>query len=293
MHQAGRERLVLRRIAPHLARPLGFVFPSYRGDGWPLLPLRAGVVMYDWLCGNRGAERSRVLSEDQTRALLPGIRALGLVGAARYFDGMTNDARLVIDTLRSAVGMGAVAVNHARFMGAKKEAGRWVCRVNDTAAGREREVEASVIVNAAGPWASELPGSGGELAADQGGAPGDRARAAADPQRRWVMSAGKRILFAIPWGQRVILGTTDTDYDGRPEAVRTEGEDVREILEVVNGAFPTAGISEADVKADWAGIAAADQWRATRRAIGHFAGASDPVGMSGRSRGGWKWRGGS
>jgi len=102
VHEASREKCILHRIAPHLAEPLPFVFPTYRGTKWPLWQLHVGVKLYDLLCGGRNLGRSNAMSAAEASAHLPGVRLTGLTGAVRYFDGLTNDARLVIDTLRSA-----------------------------------------------------------------------------------------------------------------------------------------------------------------------------------------------
>ena len=115
VREASIEKKILHRIAPHLAQPLGFIFPAFAGHGNPLWQLRIGVKLYDLLCGGGNFEPSRGLSLAETRQLLPALRTEGLRGAVRYFDALTNDARLVIDTLRSAARAGAGVVNHARL----------------------------------------------------------------------------------------------------------------------------------------------------------------------------------
>jgi glycerol-3-phosphate dehydrogenase len=108
VRQASREKMILRRIAPHLAEPLPFVFPTFRGVGWPLWQLKLGVRLYDLLCGVGGnLGGSRGLSPDEVCALTPGLRRGDLRGGVRYYDGFTQDARLVLDTLRSAARHGA------------------------------------------------------------------------------------------------------------------------------------------------------------------------------------------
>ena len=102
VYQASHEKRILHRIAPHLAEPLAFVFPTYRGSGWPLWKMRIGVKLYDLLCGGQNLGPSAGLGREQTLGLLPGLLEESLTGAVRYFDGLTNDARLVLDTLRSA-----------------------------------------------------------------------------------------------------------------------------------------------------------------------------------------------
>src|SRR5216117_2514857 len=99
VREASVEKKTLAQIAPHLAEPLGFMFPAYRGEGRPLWQLRIGVRLYDLLCGGRNFQPSRGFSRMETQQMLPTLKTENLTGAVRYFDALTNDARLVIDTL--------------------------------------------------------------------------------------------------------------------------------------------------------------------------------------------------
>ncbi|MFZ1936257.1 MAG: glycerol-3-phosphate dehydrogenase/oxidase [Thermoguttaceae bacterium] len=253
VYESSREKMILHRIASHLAEPLPFLFPTYRGTHWPLWQLRIGVKVYDLLCGGRNLGRSTSLPPEGVIEQLPGVRRNGLTGAVRYFDALTNDARLVIDTVRSAARHGAIVLNYVRLEDAARRPGGWRCRLNDAVGARQSEVLARCVVNAAGPWAATLPHSRVRLRLTKG------VHLVIDRQRLPVPSAvvmthQRRILFAIPWGERVILGTTDTDYAGPPEAVDAESDDVNYILAVINGAFPSAKIEPRDVISHWAGL---------------------------------------
>jgi glycerol-3-phosphate dehydrogenase len=253
VYEASREKMILHRIAPHLAEPLPFLFPTYRGTCWPLWQLRIGVKIYDLLCGRRNLGRSASMPPETLIELLPGLRRDRLTGAVRYFDGLTSDARLVIDTLRSAARHGATILNYVRLEDASRGPGGWRCRLSDAVAGQQREVVARCVVNATGPWASTLPHSRVRLRLTKG------VHLVIDRERlpvpsAMVMTHQRRILFAIPWGQRVILGTTDTDYSGAPETVEADADDVNYILAVVNDAFPSTKLVPQDVIAHWAGL---------------------------------------
>ena len=100
--EASRERRVLLRIAPHLVRPLAFLFPVYRGARVPAWQLRAGMWLYDLLAAFRNVRWHRWLRPKNVRRVEPGLRDRGLVGAALYYDAQTDDARLVLATVRSA-----------------------------------------------------------------------------------------------------------------------------------------------------------------------------------------------
>lgn len=253
VYEASREKRVLHRIAPHLAEPLPFMFPTYRGSPWPLWKLRVGVKVYDLLCRGRNLGRSTSMNRSKTLEHLPNLDPQGLTGAVRYFDGLTNDARLVLDTLRSAASSGAIVCNYTRLEEASSGDSRWRCRLHDVVSDRSFEITTKSIAHATGPWAQQLPQSGIRLRLTKG------VHLVVDRQRlpvpdAVVMTEGRRILFAIPWGERVILGTTDTDYQGEIEAVRTGPADVEYILEVVNRAFPESKLTESDVISRWAGL---------------------------------------
>src|SRR5436190_2403826 len=102
VREASVEKRTLHRIAPHLAEPLPFIFPTYRGTDWPLWQLRIGVKIYDVLCGGKNLGKSCALNQSDVLARVPDLSPERLTDGVRYFDAFTNDARLVIDTLRSA-----------------------------------------------------------------------------------------------------------------------------------------------------------------------------------------------
>ncbi|HVU33594.1 MAG TPA: glycerol-3-phosphate dehydrogenase/oxidase [Opitutaceae bacterium] len=253
VHEASIEKKTVQKIAPHLAQPLGFVFPAYAGTGRALWQLRIGVKLYDLLCGGRNFRPSRGFSRTETLRLLPALRPDALAGSVRYFDALTNDARLVIDTLRSAARHGAALLNYARLHDATPAGDGWTAQVGDLVSGERMAVRARTIVNATGPWADQVPHSAVRLRLSKG------IHLVIDRSRLPVSSAvvvteGRRILFVLPWGDRVILGTTDTDYRAAPEAVTVERADVDYVLRAVNEFFPSVRLLERDVVSTWAGV---------------------------------------
>jgi glycerol-3-phosphate dehydrogenase len=253
VREASTEKVLLGKLAPHLCKPLPFVFPVWKGDQWSLWKLAAGVHLYDLLCGGRNFGRSSFMRSTRLVADVPQLKREGLKGAVRYFDALTNDARLVIDTLRSAAVSGASLLNYTKLMSAQRRKSEWHCELRDELSGHSFEVRARTIVNAAGAWADRLPYAQVRLRLTKGvHLVIDRARLPVS--EALVLSERDRILFVIPWGERVILGTTDTDYTGDPSAVHTERADVDYILRVVNDAFPDVSLSASDVISSWAGV---------------------------------------
>lgn len=253
VREASLEKRIVQDIAPHLAEPLPFVFPTYRGTQWKRWKLGIGVKIYDLLCNGRNFGRSQTLSKDKTRDTLPGINPDGLTGAVRYFDGLTQDARLVIDTLRSASNHGARVCNYIRYDEASLNNNLWECRLRDSLNDQAFTLHAHTVINAAGPWADRMKHGRTKLRLTKG------VHLVIDRDRlplpdAVVMAQGSRILFAIPWGERMILGTTDTDYNGPLANPSCDPQDVEYVLNVTNSVFPNASLSIEDVLASWSGL---------------------------------------
>ncbi|PTX91551.1 glycerol-3-phosphate dehydrogenase/oxidase [Opitutus sp. ER46] len=253
VHEASVEKKTIRDIAPHLGDPLGFLFPSYKGKGWPVWQLRIGVKIYDLLCGGRNFQPSRGFNARETLEMLPTLRSEKLGGCVRYFDALTSDARLVYDTLTSAARYGATVANYLRFVDSTREGDLWKIQLEDKITGQKYVVQAKTIVNATGPWAEQIRHSSVKLRLSKGiHVVIDRSRLPVPAAV--VITEGKRIIFVLPWGKRVIIGTTDTDYQGAPEDVRVANEDVTYVLRAVNDYFPSNAIKEKDIISSWAGI---------------------------------------
>jgi len=253
VREASVEKTVIRRIAPHLADPLAFIFPTRRNSSWSRWKLAPGVKLYDLLCGRQNLGKSRILSRAQTLSELPGLEPKGLTGAVRYYDGLTNDARLTLDSLRSAQANGASVCNYAAFLDAIWDNKVWRCEVEPVETSQRIEVVAKCVVNATGPWSDRIPHSQTSLRLTKGvHLVIDRARLPVTDAV--VLADHDRILFAIPWGERIILGTTDTDYDGPIGHPSCDRNDVQYVLEIVNESFPGVHLAQSDVLSSWAGL---------------------------------------
>jgi glycerol-3-phosphate dehydrogenase len=259
--EATRERERLRRLAPHLVRPMRFVLPIHAGARIGRWKLRAGLWAYDLLAGIRNVKRHRMLSAAELREAEPALRREGLRGGGEFWDCWTNDARLVLETLLSAVGAGAVALSYAAVVGFEKDGGRIVgVRVRDRETDRVLVVRARAVVNASGPWVDEI------CALDAPAPPRLRLtkgvhvvvpRARVGNRAAWALSSVRdgRIMFVIPWGEQALVGTTDTDHaDGASTPPTVEAEDVAYLLETVNHYAPAARLEPGDVVGAYAGL---------------------------------------
>ncbi len=259
--EASRERRVLLRIAPHLVRPLPFLFPVYRGARVPGWKLRAGMWLYDLLAAFRNVKAHRWLSPKQVRRAEPALKDRGLTGAALYWDAQTDDARLVLATMRSAARAGALVANYAEVTSLLKPDGRVRgAVVRDVLSGETRTVRALVVVNAGGPWVDGLrrmddPAAPPLLRATKGAHVAVPRRRIGNERAITLFSAiDGRVMFVLPWGELSYVGTTDTDADASPDGLRVTADDVTYLLRSANAAFPNAHLAPNDVVSVWAGL---------------------------------------
>jgi glycerol-3-phosphate dehydrogenase len=184
---------------------------------------------------------------------LPTLDQKDLLGAVRYFDAHTQDSRLVLDTLRSAREQGACLLNYARFEKAKRQTSHFVSNIVDEESGAVFEIRSRAVVNATGPWSPTVPGSQVRLRLTKG-IHLVFAREKLPVREAVVITEGTRVLFLIPWGERLIVGTTDTDYQGPPEEVRSDPSDVGYLLRAVRRFFPGTSLEASDIVSSWAGV---------------------------------------
>jgi glycerol-3-phosphate dehydrogenase len=260
------ERRILMDLAPHLVNPLGFLFPVYRGSKHNLLVIRAGMWLYDGLSLFRSPKRHRQLSPADVKKEEPSLKQKGLKGAPLYFDCSTDDARLTLENAVDAARHGAVIATHVRATGFLTTKGRIRgVRVVDSLSGKSKEVRAKAVVNATGPWTDATLALRATQTPSAKPAPMLRptkgVHAVVTREKLPLTHAivcfhpdDQRVLFAIPWGDRTYLGTTDTDYEGDPLDVAASKEDVRYLLRAASAYFPDAPLTEDDVISTWAGL---------------------------------------
>ncbi len=235
VYEALRERGRLLRNAPHLVRPLRFVLPFRACDRVPPWKWRAGLLLYDLLAGSANIRRARPLPPGPLCREFPGLRRAGLLGAAEYHDAQMDDARLCLEVLRSAWLHGARLANHVEAIAFERHGGQLTgVRALDRLTGTELFIRAKVILNATGPWGDEVR----RLAGDAGGpllAPTKGVHVVA-PGRGLTTAflllhpADGRVFFVLPWLGKTLIGTTDTDWTGAPDAVRATDDDVSYLL---------------------------------------------------------------
>jgi glycerol-3-phosphate dehydrogenase len=260
--EALHERATLLANAPHLAQRLAFVMPGYRW--WERGFYGIGLKMYDTLAGSRGLGATEFLSSAETRALLPTVRRRGLSGGVKYWDGQFDDARLAVALARTAVAQGAVVLNHCPVTALVREGGKVTGLVaRDTETGATLTVAARCVVNATGVWVDDLrnmdrdegsaaksaivaPSQGVHLVVDRAFMPGTHALLIPKTE-------DGRVLFAVPWMGKTILGTTDTPRDDIVREPAPFAEDVEFILREA-GRYLEKAPTRADVRSVWVGL---------------------------------------
>jgi len=261
VYESSRERDILRKIAPHLVHPLLFVIPVYEKGPDSMLKIRFGLWLYDILARFRNVRRHRVFKPDKAIEMEPEIRRNALKGAAIYFDSKTDDARLTLLTIISAFRRGAVVANYIEVVDVLKQKGGVVgVRVRDKISGREFEVRGKTLINAAGPWVDEIRKMDDASCQEElrltKGIHLMVMREKIGNNNAVVMNALKdqRSVFVLPFGSRSLIGTTDTDFEGEPDRVYADGEEVEYLLETVNEYFPGCNLTTEDVISAWAAL---------------------------------------
>ena len=262
VREALKERgLLLERIAPHLVKPVPFLYPL-KHRGWERMYAGAGVALYDAMSVSSGHGRGlpvhRHLSRTSALRVAPCLRKDALVGALQYYDAQVDDARFVTSLVRTAARYGAHVANRARVVGFLREGARVVgARVHDLEQGGEFEIRARQVVNASGVWTDETQA----LIAERGQfhvraskgihlvVPRDRIHSTTG----LILRTEKSVLFVIPWGRHWIIGTTDTGWGLDKAHPAASSADIDYLLEHVNEVLGVP-LTRDDVEGVYAGL---------------------------------------
>lgn len=253
-----RERLI--KESSGLIDPLAFIFPSYQDNAEETKMMRLGVIVYDLMAPKW---QHRNLSLSQVRDALPALDPAGLVGGVRYFDSLVDDSQLVLRVIIDGVHYGGSALNYARALDlCKSKTGRVEGVVVRDESGvfepSEIELRSKVVINATGPWSDKLREKingepklrrlrGSHLIFSRDKIPLNAAVTMLHPR-------DNRALFAIPWENRILIGTTDLDHDQHEEETRITRDEFGYLMEAAEHAFKVHRVSEEDVISTFAGL---------------------------------------
>ena len=256
--EALKERGIMRRNAPHLVRECSFVIPTY--DWWESPFYGAGLKIYDLMAGKLGLGPTRLLSREETQRLIPNVRTAGLKGGVMFSDGQFDDARMAIALARTAVDHGACVLNYVGVTDFIKNedavVGVWA---SDALTQQAHQFRSRVVINATGVFAAELmkldepipqirmsPAQGTHLVLDDAFLSGKHAILVPH-------TSDGRVLFAVPWQGKVVVGTTDHAVPDTPSEPQARRSEVDFILEHA-GAYMTRSPKSEDVRSVFCGL---------------------------------------
>ena len=255
------ERRLLFEMAPHLVHPLRFVLPLYKGGRVGMFKMGLGMWLYDALSMFEAPELHERLSPDESLERLPQLKRRDLLGSYVYSDAYMDDDRLVIETLRSAVHLGALCANYVSADSAHLVDGKVrAIGCTDKITGKSFSIRGKHFISTVGPWtdvvAPKLVGEWKKILRPSKGVHLTFDRKRLPLSQAVVMAADKekRIVFGIPRHEMIIIGTTDTDYKGDPAEVGTTPEDVSYLLKVAGEYFPGAKLTADDIVSTYAGV---------------------------------------
>jgi glycerol-3-phosphate dehydrogenase len=261
VREVGRERAILYKNAPHIVLPEKMMLPIIKGGSLGKKSTSLGLYVYDRLAGVVRSERRYMQDKKSTERAEPQLRKDVLLGSGMYIEYRSDDARLVIEVLKSAIERGAIALNYTEVQ--QFSYNNTIIdgvRVKDVIHGDNYAIKAKKIINAAGPWVDVLRDSDGSLS-------GKRLHLTKGihivipkkslPIKQSVyfdIPTDGRMAFAIPRGNIVYIGTTDTNYKEDKDACFASSEDVDYVIAAANYMFPAAKLNRDSVLSTWCGL---------------------------------------
>ncbi|ARJ38643.1 glycerol-3-phosphate dehydrogenase [Sporosarcina ureae] len=259
--QLGKERAIVYENGPHVTTPEWMLLPFHKGGTFGPTSTALGLKVYDFLAGVKRSERRKMLNLEQTIQRAPLIKREGLQGSGYYVEYRTDDARLTIEVAKSAAEKGATLLNYAKAEGFIYNDTNQIAgvQVRDMITNEMMTVQATKVINAAGPWVDEVKefdghsngknlilSKGIHLVFDQSVFPLHQAI--------YFDTPDQRMIFAVPRDGKAYVGTTDTFFDGDPKEMQITEEDRTYILDAIHYMFPDVSVSEKDVESSWAGV---------------------------------------
>src|SRR5690606_1673193 len=258
VREASIERGILHRNAPHLVRDQTFIVPVY--SRWDSLKYTIGLKLYDWIAGTLGLGDSVFISRKAVIEALPGIKQDGLRGGVLYHDGQFDDARLAINLVQTILDKGGHAINYLGVTGLVKDENNKVAGVItlDAESGRNFTFRAKAVINATGVFVDDIlrmesPGNPPTIRVSQGIHLVIDRKFYPSPHALMIpKTSDGRVLFAVPWHNKVVVGTTDTPVDSPSLEPAPLEQEINFILETASSYF-TIAPTRSDVLSVFAG----------------------------------------
>ena len=263
VREACRERELFLELAPHLAHIRPFIYLLYRGYPESRWLLNLGLTIYDLFSGAPLKRHHHMLSAERLLSIEPHLNSQDLLGGGWYYDSLTNDARLTVETAKGAAEAGALVGNHMEAVGLVQESGKVRgVEVTDQISGSQAVIRSKCVLNATGVWVDSVrrmengisdrrlhPTKGVHIVLRKKDYPLQHAVFLRSPK-------DNRVVWPIPAldGDLVYVGTTDTFYEGPPEEVTASADDIDYLLQVARHTIPDAKLDYDSIVGTWAGL---------------------------------------
>ncbi len=260
VREVGRERAIVHKLAPHLVRPEKMLLPLITDGTFGSIITSVGLMVYDVLAGVEKVDQRKMYEKDETLRIEPLLREDILEGGALYAEYRTDDARLTMEVLKTAGRYGADIISYAEatdfiYENDKISGIKWKDNLSDTI----HTVNSKFTISAAGPWVDEIRQKNKSLQGKH--LHPTKGVHIVVPHKRFPIKQAVyfdvpdgRMIFAIPRDRITYIGTTDTDYKGDLNDVRTDESDVNYLIDGVNHIFPAVDLKMKDVESTWVGL---------------------------------------
>ncbi|MEO0553919.1 MAG: glycerol-3-phosphate dehydrogenase/oxidase [Bacteroidota bacterium] len=260
VREVGRERAIVHKNAPHLVPSERMLLPLIKDGTFGKFTTSVGLMVYDVLAGVESADQRKMLSKEEAFEKEPLLDESVLEGGGIYAEYRTDDARLTIEVIKTAIQHGADCLNYVSAIDFIYDNGKVAgVKAMDHLAEKDFEIKAKYVTSAAGPWVDELRDKNHSLS-------GKRLHLTKGvhivvPKSKFPLRQAiyfdvpdGRMIFAIPRGLITYIGTTDTDYTGDKNRILTNTQDINYLLDAANSAFPSINLKIKDVVSSWAGV---------------------------------------
>ncbi len=261
VREVGRERAIVHKLAPHLVTSEKMLLPITKDGTFGKFSTSIGLIVYDVLAGVERVDQRKMLSREETLQIEPLLDYQTVEGSGLYAEYRTDDARLTIETIKTAAGFGAICLNYMKAEEFEYNEKGIVSGIEcqDVISNDRFSIHSKIVVSATGPWVDTLRKINNSM---------DKKHLFLSKGVHIVVShdrfplnhsvyfdvADGRMIFAIPRGKITYIGTTDTPYNGNLNHVLTNKEDVDYLIDATNNAFPTLDLKNNDVISSWAGL---------------------------------------
>ncbi len=261
VREVGRERAIVHELAPHLVVPEKMLLPIVEGGTFGKFLTSIGLMVYDVLAGVEKPDQREMLSKEETLEREPLLEHAPLKGGGLYAEYRTDDARLTLEVMKTAAGLGADSINYVEAVDFEYNDTNMVCGIvcKDKLTQKQFNISAQYVVSAAGPWVDDLRQKNRSMTNKH--LFHSKGVHIVVPHKKFPAKQSiyfdvpdGRMIFAIPRGKVTYVGTTDTEYKGDVNHVVANMEDVQYLIDAIQNTFPQITLEASDVVSSWAGI---------------------------------------